>query len=61
MSLQVLGKKNGELWWQEHVGDGKYKFISEYEMVKWAMKEQHDRGNIIAAIYNKAFNNALKS
>ena len=57
----MLGKKNGELWWQEHVGDGKYKFISEYEMVKWAMKEQHDRGNIIAAIYNKAFNNALKS
>ena len=55
MSLMVLGKKNGELWWQKHVGDGKYEFISEYDMVKWAMKEQQDMDKIVAAIYFKAF------
>ena len=56
----ILGKKNGEFWLQEQVGVGKYEFISEYEMVKWAMKEQQHFQKLAAEIYNKAFNSALK-
>ena len=53
--MLLLDIKDGKLWLKRHIGDGKYEFLSEAEMLDYN-KRQRDAAEALAAkIYDDAF------
>ena len=55
MLMLLLDVKDGKLWWKRPIGNGKYEFLSEEEMLKMKKEDQEIIDTIAARILYDAF------